>query len=79
VENVAYQRACVLYDQRRYDLAEAVFRRALEAEPDNGDIHSFLALCLCFNGSGERAISEAYRTEEAIRETIRLVQRCNEL
>lgn len=53
------QRALVLLEQSRHDLAEKELRLALAADPDSAMAHSFLALCL-----GERE-QYAEATEEA--------------
>lgn len=45
--NPHLQRALILLEQRRPDLAEAELRRSLADDPDNGFAHSLLANCLC--------------------------------
>lgn len=44
--NPHLQRAALLYDQSRFDLAEAELRQALAADPQNASAHSLLALCM---------------------------------
>jgi tetratricopeptide (TPR) repeat protein len=58
-----YQRALVLLEQRRYDLAEEELRRAIAAAPDDGYLHALLADCLCERGDYRAATAEA---EQAI-------------
>jgi predicted Zn-dependent protease len=43
---MSVQRGQLLYQQSRYDLAEAELRQALAAEPDDAYAHSLLGLCL---------------------------------
>lgn len=40
-----YERAVLLYEQSRYDLAEAALRQALADEPDDPRAHALRALC----------------------------------
>jgi tetratricopeptide (TPR) repeat protein len=54
-------RAALLLEQSRYDLAEAELRLALAEDPDNGRLHSFLALCLAERGALDEAQAEADR------------------
>ena len=42
-----YDRALLLYQQSRYDLAEQELRQALANEPNDAFAHALLALCLC--------------------------------
>ena len=44
--NPHLQRASLLLEQSRYDLAEKELRRALSVEPDNAMAHAMLGLCL---------------------------------
>ncbi len=62
--STAFHRGNVLYNQGRYDLAVAEFRRVLSEEPDNTFAHAFLALCLNQSGDKEGSIREA---DEAVR------------
>jgi tetratricopeptide (TPR) repeat protein len=59
-----YDRALVLYQQSRYDLAEQELRQELAIEPNNDSAHALLALCLCGRKEYEAATREA---EEAVR------------
>src|SRR5687767_289199 len=56
---VILQRAMLLYDQGRYDLAEEQARRHLTEEPDDGNAHALLALCLVQRENWGEAIREA--------------------
>src|SRR5262249_40024958 len=58
------QRALVLLEQSRYDLAEKELRLALASEPDNAIAHGFLAMCLNERDEYAGATEEA---EAAIR------------
>jgi tetratricopeptide (TPR) repeat protein len=58
-----YDRALLLYQQSRYDLAEQELRQALADEPDNPFSHALLALCHCERNDHPAALREA---EEAI-------------
>jgi tetratricopeptide (TPR) repeat protein len=58
-----YDRALLLYQQSRYDLAEQELRQALTNEPDDALAHALLALCLCGQKDYAAATREA---EEAI-------------
>jgi tetratricopeptide (TPR) repeat protein len=58
-----YDRALLLYQQSRYELAEQELRHALAEEPDDARAHSLLALCLCDREELPEAMREA---EEAI-------------
>jgi tetratricopeptide (TPR) repeat protein len=62
--NSHLQRAEVLYDQARYDLAENELRQALAIDSDNPIAHSLLALCYHFGGWFLKSKREA---EEAVR------------
>lgn len=42
-----YDRALLLYQQSRYDLAEQELRLAMADEPNSASAHALLALCLC--------------------------------
>ncbi len=59
-----YDRALLLYQQSRYDLAEQELRQALTEEPDSPLAHALLALCLCGRKDYPAAMHEA---EEAVR------------
>lgn len=52
-------RAALLFQQGRYDLAEAELRLAMAGEPNNGRLHSLLALCLAERGALDEAQAEA--------------------
>jgi len=52
-------RAELLFEQRRYDLAEPEFRAALAAEPNDARLHGLLALALCELNRDEEAADEA--------------------
>ncbi|HEX7902144.1 MAG TPA: tetratricopeptide repeat protein [Planctomycetota bacterium] len=54
-------RAALLLEQSRYDLAESELRLALAEDPDNGRLHSFLAVCLAERKELEQAQTEADR------------------
>ncbi len=58
------QRAQVLFDQRRYDLAESELRNALAVNPNGVVEHAMLAICLARLELFEPALEEA---REAIR------------
>jgi Flp pilus assembly protein TadD len=57
--NQSYQRALVLLDQRRYDLAEKELRQAIAASPNDGFLHALLADCLMERGDDRAATEEA--------------------
>jgi tetratricopeptide (TPR) repeat protein len=52
---VHLERALVLYEQSRFDLAEHEVRRDLEVEPDNATAHALLGLCLAERGQTREA------------------------
>ncbi|MDB6023683.1 MAG: hypothetical protein JWQ04_3540 [Pedosphaera sp.] len=52
-------RALLLYQQSRYELAEAELRQALAVEPEQGYAHSLLALCLAEREEFKEATLEA--------------------
>jgi tetratricopeptide (TPR) repeat protein len=56
---VHLQRALVLYEQSRFDLAEHEVRRDLESEPDNATAHALLGLCLAERGLNREAMWSA--------------------
>lgn len=58
-----YDRALLLYQQSRCDLAEQELRQALADEPSDAHAHALLALCLCDRKDYAAAMREA---EEAI-------------
>ncbi|HEY7426626.1 MAG TPA: tetratricopeptide repeat protein [Gemmataceae bacterium] len=60
-----YDRALLLYQQSRYDLAEQELRQALADEPGDVRGHALLALCLCNRKDYPAATREA---EEAVRQ-----------
>lgn len=56
-----YQRACLLYQQSRYDMAANELRLALTQEPNRADYHALLALCLAEQEKFDDAAEEAKR------------------
>ena len=56
---VHLERALILYEQSRFDLAEQEVRRDLEAEPDNATAHALLGLCLAERGEHREAMWSA--------------------
>jgi tetratricopeptide (TPR) repeat protein len=54
-----FQRAALLYDQRRYDLAEEELRRELGEDPQSAAAHGLLALCLSAREKFDEATGEA--------------------
>ena len=61
--NAHFDRALLLYQQSRYDLAEQELRQALAEEPNDASSHALLSLCLCNRKEFPAATREA---EEAI-------------
>jgi len=59
-----FQRALILFDQSRLDLAEQELRQSLSAAPSNASAHSFLALCLAKREEYGEATFEARRAIE---------------
>src|SRR5688500_11243728 len=57
------QRAYLLYDQRRYELAEKEVGQALLAEPNNARSLALLALCLL---EQEKFTEATQRAQEAV-------------
>jgi tetratricopeptide (TPR) repeat protein len=57
--NPHYDRALLLYQQSRYDLAEQELRQALADEPSDASAHALLALCLCDRKDYPAAMHEA--------------------
>jgi len=57
--NAQLQRALLLFDQSRYELAEPELRQALAADPHDAFAHSLLALCLAHREHFEEATQEA--------------------
>ena len=57
--NPNFQRALLLYEQSRHELAEEQLRQALAAEPDDPHAHALLALCLARREKFEEAATEA--------------------
>jgi tetratricopeptide (TPR) repeat protein len=60
---VHLERALLLYEQSRFDLAEQEVRLDLEAEPENGTAHALLALCQAERGQNSEA---TWSAQEAI-------------
>jgi tetratricopeptide (TPR) repeat protein len=56
---VHLERALILYEQSRFDLAEQEVRRDMETEPDNATGHALLGLCLSERGLHREAMWEA--------------------
>jgi tetratricopeptide (TPR) repeat protein len=56
-----YQRACLLFQQSRYDMAAQELRLALAQEPNRPDYHGLLALCLIEQEQFDAATEEAQR------------------
>lgn len=54
-----YDKGVILYQQRRFDLAEAEFRKALSENPQAPYSHAMLAAALSAQGHSERAVKEA--------------------
>jgi tetratricopeptide (TPR) repeat protein len=54
-----FERALLLFDQSRFDLAETELRQTLAEEPDHALAHAFLALCLCDRKEFQLATAEA--------------------
>lgn len=61
--SVHYDRALLLYQQSRYDLAEQELHHALAEDPGDAHAHALLSLCLCDRKDHPAAMREA---EEAI-------------
>ncbi len=57
--NPNLQRALLLYEQSRHELAEEQLRQALAAEPDEPYAHALLALCLAHRQRFDDATAEA--------------------
>jgi tetratricopeptide (TPR) repeat protein len=57
------ERATLLFNQSRYDLAEPELRRALGDDPDNAGAHALLAICLSRRQKHDEAVAAG---EEAI-------------
>lgn len=53
------QQAQLLLEQRRYKEAETLLRKAIDATPDNGELHACLALALVYRQRFEQAADEA--------------------
>src|SRR5688500_11018603 len=58
-------KAAILYDQRRYDLAAEAFRRELAENPGDAWALAFLALSLTLSGRAKDGVPEAGRAVEA--------------
>jgi tetratricopeptide (TPR) repeat protein len=54
-----YERAVILYESGRYEMAEQELRQELAADPNHPTAHAFLALCLSKREEFERATDEA--------------------
>lgn len=57
--NPQMQRALLLYEQNRFEMAEAELRQVLALEPDDAYAHAVLSLCLTAGRSLNDATSEA--------------------
>ncbi|HEY5041793.1 MAG TPA: tetratricopeptide repeat protein [Verrucomicrobiae bacterium] len=57
--NPNLERALLLYQQSRHDLAEAELRQSLAAEPQDAYAHALLALCLAHREKFQEATDEA--------------------
>ncbi len=57
--NAARERAIVLFQQKRHDLAEKELRQLLAAEPHDAHAHALLALCMAHQNKLDEAIAEA--------------------
>src|SRR5262245_15311240 len=57
--NPNLQRALLLFEQSRHELAEDQLRQALASEPDDPHAHALLALCLAQRKKFEEATTEA--------------------
>ena len=53
-------RAAMLFQQSRFDLAEQELRQALMADPNDPHAHALLALCLARREEFAEATSEAH-------------------
>ena len=54
-----FQRAIILYQQAKYDLAEKELWRALAADPNSAEAHRLLSLTLNAQGKYSGALREA--------------------
>ena len=57
--NPRLQRALLLYEQNRFEMAEAELRQVLAAEPDDAYTHAILSLCLTARRTLDEATTEA--------------------
>jgi tetratricopeptide (TPR) repeat protein len=57
--NQNLERALLLYQQSRHDMAEVELRQSLAAEPQNAYAHALLALCLAHREKFQEATEEA--------------------
>ncbi|MBI5817875.1 MAG: tetratricopeptide repeat protein [Verrucomicrobia bacterium] len=57
--NAARERAILLFQQKRHELAEKELRQLLTAEPHDAHAHALLALCMANQKKFEEAIAEA--------------------
>lgn len=53
-------RAFILFEQSRHDLAERELRQELAADPDSATAHALLGLCLAERAAYEEALQEAH-------------------
>ena len=65
--NPNLQRALLLFQQSRHDLAEAELRQSLASEPQDAYAHALLALCLSKRESFQEATDEARQASSAAR------------
>src|SRR5262245_54909732 len=59
--NPNLERALLLYQQSRYEMAEGELRQALTAEPDEPYAHALLGICLAERKQFKEATEEAER------------------
>ena len=59
--NANLERALLLYQQSRHELAEAELRQSLATEPHDSYAHALLALCLAHREKFQEATSEAHQ------------------
>lgn len=59
--NQHFNRAQILFEQRRYDLAETELRQAIGLDPENPDAYAYLALCLAERKQWQPATEAAQR------------------
>src|SRR5688500_16372498 len=56
---MSIERGLLLYQQSRYEMAEAELRQALGVEPNDAYAHALLALCLIERKQADDATAEA--------------------